>query len=299
MKDIFLPKHYLSYHNILYLCSLRINRPIPVSVSSDSCRTIIKQLLDDNATVVGRLVFRKKKINPLSDKNNSPKRRELFIAINKNKYLMSAYYDLYETPSPDGKEDKKSLHARICPKRTYTQKEFVEHIATFQHLPKNVIGAALDACIDELCDLLANGNIVELGELGFFSTSLKCLRETDDEKKKIRSESVQFQNVHLRISSTFRNNIKKKMTLERVHSTTKKSKKVVETTEATRKAELELFLKQNVCINKNEYIQLSGLTRHAAIDELNKFIRQGFLRRRGMGRSTVYVRQEKDTANEI
>ena len=74
----------------------------------------------------------------------------------------------------------------------------------------------MDACIDELCDLLANGNIVELGELGFFSTSLKCLRETDDEKKKIRSESVQFQNVHLRISSTFRNNIKKKMTLERV-----------------------------------------------------------------------------------
>lgn len=112
----FLPKHYPSYHNILYLCSLRNNRPIPISVSFDSCRTIIKQLLDDNATVVGRLVFRKKKINPLSDKNNSPKRRELFIAINKNKYLMSAYYDLYETPSPDGKEDKKSLHARICPK---------------------------------------------------------------------------------------------------------------------------------------------------------------------------------------
>lgn len=137
---------------------------------------------------------------------------------------MSAYYDLYETPSPDGKEDKKSLHARICPKGTYTQKEFVEHVSTFQHLPKNVIGAALDACIDELCDLLANGNIVELGELGFFSTSLKCLRETDDEKKKIRSESVQFQNVHLRISSTFRNNIKKKMTLERVHSTTKNRK---------------------------------------------------------------------------
>lgn len=37
----------------------------------------------------------------------------------------------------------------------------------FQHLPKNIIGAALDACIDELCDLLASGNVVELGELGF------------------------------------------------------------------------------------------------------------------------------------
>lgn len=92
---------------------------------------------------------------------------------------MSAYYDLYETPSPNGSEEKKSLHARICPKETYTQKEFVEHVAMFQHLPKNIIGAALDACIDELCDLLANGNIVELGELGFFSTSLKCTQDTD------------------------------------------------------------------------------------------------------------------------
>lgn len=211
---------------------------------------------------------------------------------------MSAYYDLYETPSPDGKEDKKSLHARICPKRTYTRKEFVEHVAMFQHLPKNMIGAALDACIDDLCDLLADGNIVELGELGFFSTSLKCLRETDDEKKKIRSESVRFQNVHLRISSTFRRNIKSAMTLERTHSATKKPKNGKATTEEMRKEKLTLFLQQNVCINKNEYIRLSGLTRHAAIDELNKFIVQGFLRRRGMGKSTVYVRQEQMPAQE-
>ena len=147
---------------------------------------------------------------------------------------MSAYYDLYETPSPNGSEEKKSLHARICPKETYTQKEFVEHVAMFQHLPKNIIGAALDACIDELCDLLANGNIVELGELGFFSTSLKCTQDTDDEKKKIRSESVRFQNVHLRISNTFRKKIRQRMKLERTHSPTKKSKKT-ETTEETRK----------------------------------------------------------------
>lgn len=211
---------------------------------------------------------------------------------------MSAYYDLYETPSPKGKEDKKSLHARICPQKTYTQKEFVEHVATFQHLPKNIIGAALGACIDELCDLLADGNIVELGELGFFSTSLKCLRETDDETKKIRSESVQFQNVHLRISSTFRKRIRRAMTLERVHSTTKKQKNAKESTEEARKIKLELFLKQNMCINKKEYIQLTGITRHAAIDELNRFIQQGFLRRRGYGRSTVYVRQQESGKQE-
>lgn len=83
------------------------------------------------------------------------------------------------------------------------------------------------------------------------------------------------------------------MILERIHSTTKKTKNEKAATEEMRKERLALFLQQNVCINKNEYIQLSGLTRHAAIDELNKFIQQGFLRRRGMGRSTVYVQQEK------
>lgn len=220
------------------------------------------------------------------------------LATTKTIYHMSAYYDLYETPSPNGKEEKKSLHARICPKATYTRKEFVKHVAMFQHLPKNVIGAALDACIDELCDLLADGNIVEFGELGFFSTSLKCTQETDDEKKKIRAESIRFQNVHLRISSTFRKKIRHTMRLERTHSETKKSKKV-KTTEETRKERLMLFFQENVYITKSEYIRLTGLTRHAAIDELNKFIQQGILRRRGMGRATVYVKpMTGDTPNQ-
>ena len=202
---------------------------------------------------------------------------------------MSAYYDLYETPSPDGKTDSKTLHARICPKRTYTKKEFVEHVTLYQHLPKSVIGAALDACIDELCELLADGNIVEVGELGYFSTSLKCLRETDDDKRKIRAESVRFQNVNLRLSSEFRKEILKKMELERTHSQTKKSKKVT-TTGAVRQERLMQFLEANVCITKSEYMQLTGLTRHAAIDELNGFVSLGILRRRGLGRSTVYVK---------
>jgi nucleoid DNA-binding protein len=264
-----------------------IFRPTFVSLSSDNCRTKEKQMSDEIETVVGRVLLSK-------ERNSLSQQLKLFIVVIENIYLMSAYYDLYETPSPKGKEDEPSLHARICPKVTYTQKEFVEHVATFQHLPKSVIGAALDACIDELCDLLADGNIVELGDLGFFSTSLKCLRETDDEKKKIRSESVRFQNVNLRISSTFRKKIRRAMTLERVHSTTKKSKKI-KSTEESRKEKLMLFLQKNICITKTEYIQLTGLTRHAAIDELNKFISQGFLRRRGISRSTVYVKQEEET----
>lgn len=110
------------------------------------------------------------------------------------------------------------------PKKTYTQKEFIEHVALYEHLPKSVLNGALDAIIEDLCYLLADGNIVEVGELGFFSTSLKCLRNTDDEANKIRSESVVFQNVHLRISSEFRKKIERKMKLKRVHSPSRKLK---------------------------------------------------------------------------
>ena len=55
---------------------------------------------------------------------------------------MSAYYDLYETPVPEG-EEPKSLHARVCPIKTYTQDEFIKHVAAFQLLPKNQIASPL------------------------------------------------------------------------------------------------------------------------------------------------------------
>ena len=204
---------------------------------------------------------------------------------------MSAQYDPYETPSPKGKEDKKSLHARIYPKKTYTREEFIRHVAAYEHLPKNVLTGALDAIVDDLRYLLAEGNIVEVGELGFFSTSLKCLQETDDEEEKIRAESVTFQNVHLRLSSEFRKKISSEMKLERVHSLSRKKKKITSTVEE-RKEKLVSFLKINICITRKEYIQLSQLTSYGAMNELNDFISRGVLRRRGSGKSVVYVAGE-------
>ncbi|WP_304247770.1 DNA-binding protein [Parabacteroides gordonii] len=205
---------------------------------------------------------------------------------------MSAHYDLYETPSPKGEEGKKSLHARVCPKKTYTQEEFIDYVTRFQHLPKSQLVGALDAFIEGLRYLLAEGNIVEMGDLGFFSTSLKCLKETDDEENKIGSKSVVFQNVHLRISREFRKKMTKEMKFERVHSLTRKQKKITTTVEERMKR-LANFLKLNICITRKEYIGVTGLTPYEAMNELNSFISQGILRRRGSGRSAVYVSGEK------
>lgn len=205
---------------------------------------------------------------------------------------MSAQYDLYETPSPDGEMGKKSLHARVRSIKTISQEEFLNHVALNEHLPKNLLGGALQAIVDDLGYLLSEGYIVEVGELGFFSTSLKCLQETDDENDKIRSESVTFKNVNLRISSAFRKKMKKMMKLERVHSLTRTNKKITSTVEE-RKVKLAAFLKENICISRKEYIKLTLLTPSAAMVELNSFIAEGVLRRRGTTRSAVYVAGEK------
>lgn len=92
------------------------------------------------------------------------------------------------------------------------------------------------AIVDDLCYLLADGNIVELGDLGFFSASLKCLQDTGDD-----------QNVHLRISSEFRKKIKQEMKFERVHSLTRRQK-ISHSTVEERKDKLISFLKINICI---------------------------------------------------
>ena len=64
---------------------------------------------------------------------------------------------------PKGKTVKNRCMPVFVRKRLYTSQEFVEHVAAFEHLPKNQIGGALAAIVDDLCYLLADGNIVELG----------------------------------------------------------------------------------------------------------------------------------------
>lgn len=95
----------------------------------------------------------------------------------------------------------------------------------------------------------------------------------------------------MRISNEFRKKIKQEMKFERVHSLTRRQK-ISHSTVEERKDKLISFLKINICITRKEYIGLTGLTPYEAMNELNAFLDQGILRRRGAGRSVVYVTGE-------
>ena len=137
---------------------------------------------------------------------------------------MSAQYDLYETPDPDCTGEQKPLHARIVTNGTYSKKEFMERVSrSSQTFNYNVIDAVVGVVLDELAETLAEGYIVELGELGHFSISLKCTHKVMT-KREIRAESICFDNVHLRTSKEFKRKIKREIELERVDKSKHKTR---------------------------------------------------------------------------
>lgn len=111
---------------------------------------------------------------------------------------MSAYYDLYQTPNPSPEDgEEKLLHARILPKGTIPADKFRELVHKATGFSPAILDGTLQAITDELHSWLADGWIVEVGELGFFSLSLKCDKAVAN-KKDIRSPSVHFQNPQIR-----------------------------------------------------------------------------------------------------
>lgn len=77
---------------------------------------------------------------------------------------MSAYYDLYETPVPEG-EEPKSLHARVCSKGTISGKEFMERVFREEHMPHAMVVGIVQAITTTLGDWLAKGYTVEIEAL--------------------------------------------------------------------------------------------------------------------------------------
>lgn len=115
---------------------------------------------------------------------------------------MSAFYDLYETRTLmiQGETTPSCPH---CSEWNLFEKDFIERVSRHQPFPHNIIEGVLGAVVDELAEALADGYIVELGELGHFSISLKCTHKVMT-KKEIRAESIRFDNVHLRTSKEFK-----------------------------------------------------------------------------------------------
>lgn len=198
---------------------------------------------------------------------------------------MSVYYDLYQNPPQEGEKDER-FHARVLPKGTIPADKFLEIVHNATGFSQAILDGTLQAITDELQRWLADGWIVEVGELGHFSISLECDRLVQD-KKEIRSPSIHFKNVNLRLGSRFRHRFVT-MGLERKSSPYISHSKPAEEQRLER---LLRFLDENACITRADYSGLAKCSKTQAQADLNRFIEQGIIRKYGSGRTVVYLKR--------
>lgn len=208
---------------------------------------------------------------------------------------MSAQYDLYETPDIKQTGEKQPLHPRIVPKGTIGQDEFLDRVHKFTGISRSLLAGAMQSFQNELKDLLANGWIVELGEIGYFSVSLQGPPVMH--KKDVRAQSIKLKNINYLPTKQFKREVGYDMRLERTESLTRP--KGNGRSEAECLALITAHLEKYPCMTRTDYCHMTGHDKKRALKELNAFIEKGILMRYGAGKQVVYAQLKKESSTLI
>ena len=197
---------------------------------------------------------------------------------------MSIQYDLYDTPDIQQTGDAQPLHPRVVFKGTIGQDEFLDRVHKFTGLSRSLLAGAMQSFQDELRDLLADGWIVEMGEMGYFSVSLQGPPAM--KKKDVHAQSIKLKNINYRPNSRFKKEVGWKIKPERGESFTRPHREERDTEKC-----LEIInshLAKYPCLTRADYCRLTGCDKKLALKELNGFLANGLLMRYGMGKQVVY-----------
>ena len=200
---------------------------------------------------------------------------------------MSAEYDLYEIPDIKQTGETQPLHPRIVPKGTIGQDEFLDRVHKFTGISRSLLAGAMQSFQNKLKDLLANGWIVELGEIGYFSVSLQGPPVMH--KKDVRAQSIKLKNINYLPTKQFKREVGYDMRLERTESLTRP--KGNGRSEAECLALITAHLEKYPCMTRTDYCYMTGHDKKRALKELNAFIKKGILMRYGAGKQVVYAKK--------
>lgn len=143
--------------------------------------------------------------------------------------------------------------------------------------------------------LLPRSNALKTKAIRYFQTDRTLTRIVSPplpamQKKDIRAESVRFETVKFRPSKAFKKYVRHQMELERIDKKTSAKKPAV--AKKDRKQMMLTFLEANVCITRAEYARLTRVTDRCASSDLQEFLTEGVIRKRGGGRSVVYIKNQ-------
>ena len=195
---------------------------------------------------------------------------------------MSIHYDLYETPDIQQTGEQQPLHPRVVFNGTIDQEEFLDRVHKFTGISRSLLSGAMQSFQNELRDLLANGWIVELGDIGYFSVSLQGPP----------AQSIKLKNINFRPGIQFKKEVGWQMRPERGESFTRPHGKGHSEEECL--TIVNEHLKKHPCMTRADYCRLTGHDKQRALSELNAFIEQGVLIRYGAGKQVVYAKKREE-----
>lgn len=195
---------------------------------------------------------------------------------------MAADYDFRRKPNEKGDGEVQPLYPRIVSKGTIDTAQLVRDIVRASSFTEGDLEGVIVSLEERISYYLSEGYHVQLGKMGYFSSTLKARPVMD--KKEIRSVSISFDNINFRASMWFRRHSAGRLTRAKygfAHSG--------DMPEEERRKRLEKYLEKNAFITRHDYTRLSGLLKGKALRELNALVHAKVLDTKGSGCHKVYV----------
>jgi len=196
---------------------------------------------------------------------------------------MAAEYDFIEKPNPEGDNSPQPLYPRIVIKGKITTEELIKKIAVRTTFDTAELLAAVKLLSESLAYYVSEGYRVELGDIGYFTASLKSRPVMN--KKEIRSSSIHFNGVNFRAKTSFKKEIRGE--LVRAGSGFRKSSNLPL---ETRKMRMERYVKEHSFITRIKYSELTGLLKGLALKDLNQWVEEGYLQKEGAKAGRIYIK---------
>lgn len=198
---------------------------------------------------------------------------------------MEIKFSVYETPKPKGRENEKTVHARLQPRGTKHLEDICEHISDVASLTSSDVKGALEAFFQYMSFQLRYGYNVELDGIGLFSVALKS-KECKDKETNRKHLMVKIDGVNFRCSTRLKKALNQS-TLKKEEKTKMPFPRLTD-----RQERMENFLRRNDSISIRQYAMLNQCSRYYATKDLSLFVENGLLRKNGMGTHKVYLFSE-------
>ena len=193
---------------------------------------------------------------------------------------MSAFYDLFRTPQPNGEEEVR-YHARSVVTGKMTTRDLVRAIAKRNGFNEGVVTGVFIALEEVLREALADGKSVQLDGIGAFHISAKSPSVSD--RHEINAKSIKFKGVVYKAD---------KKLLKKLSATkflrTKYSRCSADISEIEIDGLLMEYFKEHDYITTKEMQMLCKLSNATALRRLQKRVMEGTLTHPGHLRAPFY-----------